>query len=359
MSRLLASAGVGLAASVLLLLQSPPGPRVWAQTADASSTATGCANCHAGVSEMYAHAGMQHALQTPGVDPVLKDHQNLSAQVGSYSYAVQTNNGRSTYSVSDGAGSLTLPIRWTFGQNNQTWVLEKDGEYYESQVSYFRREQGLATTPGDGSLAPHNLSEAIGRKVSVWELLQCFNCHATGATAGERLTLDKLRPGVGCERCHDGAEQHQADVLRNNLATVPASLKTMSAEDAENFCGKCHRTWQSAVRNHWHGPADVRFQPYRLANSRCFIGNDRRISCMACHDPHQPVNEDAAFYDSKCLACHAESNKSTNSFPVQTCKVSKKNCVSCHMPKVELPGGHAAFTDHMIRIVRAGDAYPD
>ena len=29
------------------------------------------------------------------------------------------------------------------------------------------------------------------------------------------------------------------------------------------------------------------------------------------------------------------------------------------MPKVELPGGHALFTDHMIRIVHPGEAYPD
>jgi hypothetical protein len=28
------------------------------------------------------------------------------------------------------------------------------------------------------------------------------------------------------------------------------------------------------------------------------------------------------------------------------------------MPKLELPGVHASFTDHMIRIVRAGEPYP-
>jgi hypothetical protein len=29
------------------------------------------------------------------------------------------------------------------------------------------------------------------------------------------------------------------------------------------------------------------------------------------------------------------------------------------MPKVQLPGGHMTFTDHQIRIVKAGDAYPN
>jgi hypothetical protein len=29
------------------------------------------------------------------------------------------------------------------------------------------------------------------------------------------------------------------------------------------------------------------------------------------------------------------------------------------MPKIELPGSHAGFTEHQIRIARAGDPYPN
>jgi hypothetical protein len=29
------------------------------------------------------------------------------------------------------------------------------------------------------------------------------------------------------------------------------------------------------------------------------------------------------------------------------------------MPKIELPGAHAKFTDHQIRIARAGDPFPN
>jgi len=29
------------------------------------------------------------------------------------------------------------------------------------------------------------------------------------------------------------------------------------------------------------------------------------------------------------------------------------------MPPVDLPGAHKKFTDHRIRIVRAGETYPD
>jgi nitrate reductase cytochrome c-type subunit len=116
---------------------------------------------------------------------------------------------------------------------------------------------------------------------------------------------------------------------------------------------------------------DVRFQPYRLENSRCFSGTDARISCIACHDPHKDLATSSAYYDQKCLACHGTTTaaahvvvspaNSSQSEKPKTCPVAKSNCVSCHMPRVPLPvsGNHLTFTDHQIRIVRPGDAYPN
>jgi formate-dependent nitrite reductase cytochrome c552 subunit len=38
--------------------------------------------------------------------------------------------------------------------------------------------------------------------------------------------------------------------------------------------------------------------------------------------------------------------------------VSTKGCVTCHMPKIEIPGMHARFTDHWIRTVKSGETIP-
>jgi len=118
----------------------------------------------------------------------------------------------------------------------------------------------------------------------------------------------------------------------------------------------------------------VRVQPYRLANSRCFNGTDPRISCIACHNPHKDLIRNDASYDSKCLACHAASAPPSSTgvpaAPVvgarggstdkaKTCPTATANCVSCHMPKVTLPGGYLHFTDHQIRIVKAGESFPN
>jgi len=351
---------------VCLLVSGAAG---WGQAAKdtvakSAGAAVTCATCHAGVVAHYAHAPMRHAMEMGGANPVLDKHPNLTAQVGGYSYSVQTKDGKSTYSVTNGTDTLTLPIQWMFGTHSQTWVLEQDGHLYESYVTYFARGEQLGITPGDQRITPHNLTEAMGRKLPIWETQECFKCHASGAVDGAKLTLDTLRPGLDCERCHVGAQQHMVDAEHDNFKTLPKSLKKMDAENVSNLCGSCHRTWDTVMRNHWQGPAFVRFQPYRLEHSRCFIGNDPRISCLACHDPHQGVDHNDAVYDAKCLACHGAGKVTVVALPAgsvtpKICPVSKDKCVSCHMPKVELPGGQAVFTDHFIRVVNAGEAYPD
>jgi predicted CXXCH cytochrome family protein len=114
------------------------------------------------------------------------------------------------------------------------------------------------------------------------------------------------------------------------------------------------------------GVMNVRFQPYRLTNSKCYDAEDPRISCIACHDPHEPRKRAAAFFDARCAACHNAASsaapvalKETSKRVAKLCPVAKANCTSCHMPKVEIPGSHFKFSDHHIRIARSGDPYPN
>jgi cytochrome c peroxidase len=108
------------------------------------------------------------------------------------------------------------------------------------------------------------------------------------------------------------------------------------------------------------GAANIRFQPYRIYNSRGHLTDDRRMSCVACHDPHDQLRRDAAYYDAKCLACHLSTAKETKTQArsAPACPVSTTQCATCHMPKVELPEMHFKFTDHWIRVVKPGAATP-
>lgn len=325
--------------------------------------ASACATCHASESAQQPQTPMGRGLQMPDSDPLFKTHPVLKFRKGPYAYTVETKGNRSVYSVSDGTRTISLPIHWSFGKGAQTWVLELDGELYESMVSYYPSVNGLEITTGDEVLQPTDLNEAVGRKLRKAEPKDCFGCHSTNAVADGKLHLQTMDPGVTCEHCHTGAVAHLIAGLQGNAyETAPADLSKMTSEDISNFCGQCHRTWATVVRSHWRGPIDVRFQPYRLANSKCFDGTDPRISCIACHDPHRNLVTSDFYYDSKCLACHALKNSpppKNAPTDAKACPVATSNCIACHMPEVKLPNGLMMFHDHEIRIVRPGDPYPN
>jgi hypothetical protein len=318
-----------------------------------------CVPCHA-QAKTQPSTSMGNALESVEHCKVLIDHPVLETTVGKYSYRIERKGFESDYSVSDGTTTLTLPIRWAMGASSaigQTYILEKDGQLYESRVSYFRELGGLGPTLGSAGREPADIHEAAGRLMSRDDKLRCFGCHSTGAVSGRQLTLDQLSPGVSCWHCHEGADTHLAAALLDSYELeVPkelSKLHNLSADEAANFCGQCHRTWAEIAAQPNPSIANVRFQPYRLTGSRCYDPDDTRISCLACHDPHHEVDTKPVDYDAKCMACHGGRKAGA-----KNCPVSKNKCASCHMPKLVLPGAHFQFSDHRIRIVKPNEPYP-
>lgn len=342
-------ARVNAAAALCLLLQC-------AVSAGPAASKTTCATCHREEARSQPKTAMGVGIQLPPDQVAVRDRDRLTYEGNGYKYVVERKAGVNTYTVSDGSGSLSLPIQYGFGVSSQTFVLEYKGRFYESLVSYYPGVGGLAITMGSERLRPHNLVEAMGRETSNDEIVSCFGCHSSGGVSDGKLTLDTMKPGLDCEHCHPGANAHQEAMAQGKTAAMPKKLGAMTAEDMSTFCGACHRTWDAVVRLKTWGEVNVRFQPYRLANSKCFLGNDKRISCTACHNPHADLVRDDASYDHNCLSCHAKAVADTSH---KSCPVADRKCAGCHMPKIELPGSHSVFTDHQIRVVRAGDRYPN
>jgi hypothetical protein len=328
-------------------------PAVFAAPSDKEA----CAACHREEARLQPKTAMGIGILLPADQAVLKAHSPLTIESHGYKYVIESKDGVNTYTVSDGKDSLALPIHYAFGVSSQTFVLEHGGRFYESLVSYYPSVGGLAVTMGSERVQPHNLVEAMGREAPNEEIVSCFGCHSSGGVSQGKLTLESMKPGLDCEHCHSGANAHLEAVSQGKPPAAPKKLGKLSAEDMSEFCGACHRTWETVVRMRTWGELNVRFQPYRLANSKCFLGNDKRISCTACHNPHANLVREDASYDHNCLACHAKPSSATAT--QKSCPVSDSKCVSCHMPKVELPGSHSVFTDHHIRIVHAGDRYPN
>jgi Cytochrome c3 len=317
-----------------------------------------CATCHPVQAKPHPATSMAHALETALECKILQEHPTLAFADGKYRYKIERQGEGSTYSVTDGQQTITAPILWAFGLGTagQTYVFEDGGELYQSRVSYYAANDGLDLTIGARNMPPQNILQAAGQVMNSSDKLRCFGCHSTNAVSGNKLTLDTLIPGVQCERCHEPSEAHVSAMKRGNANSAPPMkrLEKLSTEELLNFCGQCHRTWEDIASSGTLGVNNVRFQPYRLTNSRCYDSEDGRISCVACHDPHREINRTDASYDAKCQACHAGGKPAAKACPTATA-----NCVSCHMPKIEIPDSHHKFTDHQIRVVRANAPYPN
>jgi len=323
-----------------------------------------CARCHTAEAKQL-DTPMAHALRAAADCNILSSNPRMAFRDGPYTHQITRQGDRSIYSVSDGTSSISEPILYCFGKGvaGQTYVFQHNGSYYESRVSYYQPLQGLGITTLHSRSIPSSLEYALGRPMTQETAKGCFACHSTGAPGGAELGIGKLSPGVSCEACHGPGEKHIAAVRVNEPKELHIfNPKRLDALDQmQEFCGACHMSFdQVMLLEDRGGLNNVRFQPYRIANSRGHLINDSRMSCVACHDPHREMVREASYYDEKCLACHVASPKEprTELRQASGCPVSKQQCVTCHMPKVDVPDLNHKFTDHWIRIVRPGDPVP-
>ena len=327
-----------------------------------------CSECHELKSETAQSTPMLHAAVRASDSKSLREHANLPFQTGPYTYQLLTTPEKSTLTVGNATSSLSVDLLWALGSGHmgQTFIYQQSAKFYESHVSFYTASQALDITPGQSHSIPATLEDAAGRAIPPNEARFCFGCHTTASTARNQFDPSAAFLGVTCEACHGPGAQHIAAARAKTEKRGDGSIfnpAQLARVDSVDFCGACHRTWQDVVSGQMVGAGtfNVRFAPYRLENSKCWAGGDARITCMSCHDPHKPLSHDVASYDQNCLACHASSptEKKSETHPGAACPVATKNCVTCHMPKVEPPSLHSTFTDHWIRIAHPSSAYPE
>jgi hypothetical protein len=344
----------------------------WPTKGDAARSkfvgAATCKECHGDVAALQETTPMYHAAVRAAQSDILEAHQQLNFQDALYQYSLTHTPSGVTYSVSDGTNSAVGNVKWAFGAGKigQTYLLEKNDAYTESNLSYYSALSALDITIGQAVDAPPEMNKALGQPLSHDTAQHCFSCHTTVAVTSNTFGPEKAIPGVTCEACHGPGAKHVAAMrVRHSHKDARNTIMNpehLSSSDSVDFCGACHRTWSDVAMQMPAniGVASVRFQPYRLEKSRCWGKNgDARTTCIACHDPHRPLVRESKSYDPKCLACHESKGQSQQKAAIApACKVSANNCVSCHMPKYEVPQSHTTFTDHYIRVVRAGAGFP-
>ena len=326
-----------------------------------------CADCHSDIYARQAQTSMAKAGNPGSSTAGLQSRPTLSARQGQYMYEISNTGSGSQYRVWSGQDQLAGPLNWIFGAGDigQTYILERGGNFLESHVSYYPALHGLDLTPGQMAGPPKNLKQAVGHPMEEEDTRLCFGCHTTGSMITDRFDPNQATPGVTCEACHGPGAKHVAAAQANQVDhAVKAILNPgrLKPADQVDYCGACHRSSADVASfpAGTLGLLGVRFQPYRLQKSKCWRKGGG-ITCLSCHDPHQQIVRDATAYDKYCLTCHQASQAEAKSAVAKApaCPVNSVNCVSCHMKKYDIWAAHATFTDHYIRIVRAGEKYPE
>ncbi len=299
---------------------------------------TECATCHPAETKLHQRTRMAHAM-APALNSAFAENlpaQGLRESGDGYMFVYRRlQNGIGVTAVRGNTRADGL-IEWILGAGAQGQTpLVRSGEVTrESRVSYFPQLHQYGITVGQDAGASPNAEAALGRKQSSRDLQTCLSCHSTAITPD----LQPIVPGVQCEKCHAGADEHA-----RGAGKLPLNPGKLSAPEQVRFCGNCHRV---------KPPVDdaqlenLRFQPLRLMKSRCFASG--KLACTTCHPAHQDARRnDPDFYNEKCHTCH-------DSQAFHADQRQKGDCIGCHMPYVQL---HPAlkFTDHFIRVVKAGD----
>ena len=323
-----------------------------------------CGRCHSDIVALQKSTAMAKTA-TRASDSEWLAKFPLDYKLGPFAYRASRSGEGAVFSVSDGDNAFAAPLHWAFGIHmGQSFLFERNGAIIMAPLTYYPEAGRWDFTVDQPHAVPESLDKAVGRRLTDDEVRGCFNCHNTAATASYRFDPDHSTPGVTCEGCHGPGADHVAAVkagLADQGATMIMNPRQLRPVESVDFCGACHRTWWDVTLSGSTGIKSLRFPPYRLENSRCWGKGDARLTCVACHDPHGPLQRDAASYDHQCLSCHVNSPgaKPTADHPGSACPTARKDCASCHMPKSQVVDIPVKFTDHQIRVVRPNDAIPD
>ena len=257
-------------------------------------------------------------------------------------------------------------LQYAFGSGKQglsyAEVLEDRKTLFEMHFSYFPHTRTWYITPGHEQMSSHPNSLGLALLGSIPR--KCILCHAVTLPA-DSLLLESKFLGVGCESCHGPGSAHIAAAKTAGATDLHIEhLQSLGGKRMNTLCGRCHRSFEDAMKMPKNQRATQRFFPYALEISRCFQKSNDRLTCSTCHDPHAPVRTDHAYYESRCLQCHA----SASAVPKQAvgpshrmastvvCPVNARTgCIDCHMPQRRVFRGTSlsvSMADHWIRAYR-------
>lgn len=260
---------------------------------------------------------------------------------------------------------LRVLVEYAFGTPDRYVTMvgqDGEGQFRAARFSHYSGKDGSGwdRTSGDSGSDDKSAS-VLGQAVHTRDgVVRCLACHVTsprdfrkGAAEKSAAFADK---GLGCESCHGPGSNHLKAVKAERPDYAIRSLIGVDGHGMNKVCVDCHTVGDPAeIRATPDDPKWVRSAGVTFTMSRCFTESQGKLSCTTCHDPHATQKSSANAYESKCISCHSRPNAEKASADRLTTQVAcktgaTKDCIACHMPKIEVPVLHDSLTDHFIRV---------
>ena len=355
-----------------------------AKPAESAKTVPGseaCAGCHSEIYKSYSKTVMANASGLAR-DAVIAGE--FSHNPSGVHYRVYEEDGRVWLSYERAEEGLRGKRELLYfigsGRKGRSYLFSQQGFLFEIPINWYSQEHRWGMTPA--------YSQAREIPMNLPAFVDCMNCHSSGLQAPAPGTNSKFsgppfaHGGITCERCHgEGAghgESKGAEAARVPAAATGSSIGAdaivnpakLPADRRDAICMECHFEGTVAVQQ--PGKQVYQFQPgdrledyihyfllsgnepqkpealsqfEALSLSECKRKSADKMWCGSCHDPHVEPEEGqkAAYYRSKCLACHGEAFAAKH-------HADKPDCTHCHMPPLPSKDvAHTEGTDHRIR----------